>query len=114
MRVIKPMKVVRQVIHASVLGTLMAGTVLASSGCAATRTEESTGQYFDDAALTTRVKAAFVEDKTVSAARINVETFKGVVQLSGFANNQAEVDQAVAITRNIPGVKSVKNDIRIK
>lgn len=114
MLVIKPLKVLRQVVHASLLGTVLAGVAVGSSGCASTRTQESTGQYFDDAAITTRVKAAFVEDKAVSAARINVETFKGVVQLSGFANNQAEIDQAVALARAVSGVKDVKNDIRLK
>lgn len=108
------MSAINQIIRASMLVAVLGGTVVAGSGCASTRTQESTGQYFDDAALTTKVKAAFVEDKTVSAARINVETFKGVVQLSGFANNQAEIDQAVAVASKISGVKSVKNDIRIK
>lgn len=108
------MTVNRSIIPVLSLALLSAGALVATTGCASTRTQESTGQYFDDAALTTKVKAAFVEDKTVSAARINVETFKGVVQLSGFANNQGEIDQAVSIASAIPGVKSVKNDIRLK
>jgi osmotically-inducible protein OsmY len=60
------------------------------------------------------VKAKFVEDATVGALRVNVETFKGVVQLSGFANSPAEIDRAVQLARETKGVKSVKNDIRIK
>ncbi len=84
------------------------------AGCAETRTHESTGEYVDDSAITTRVKTAFVADHTVSAARINVETYKGIVQLSGFANSRAEADQAVSIASNTRGVKSVKNDIVVK
>lgn len=108
------MTVNRSTIPAIALALLCSGTLLTAAGCSSTRTQESTGQYFDDAALTTRVKAAFVEDKTVSAARINVETFKGVVQLSGFADTQAEIDKAASIAGAVPGVKSVKNDIRLK
>lgn len=108
------MSVINQFVRASMLAVLVSGVAVAGSGCASTRTQESTGQYFDDAALTTKVKAAFVEDTTVSALRINVETFKGIVQLSGFANNQAEIDRAVSVASGITGVKSVKNDIRIK
>ena len=67
-----------------------------------------------DTTITTKVKAKFVEDKEVSAAAINVETFKGVVQLSGFANSRHEADKATELARHIKGVKSVKNDIRLK
>lgn len=108
------MSVFNQMIRASMLTVILGGTVITAAGCASTRTQESTGQYFDDTALTTAVKASFIADTTVSAARINVETFKGIVQLSGFANNQAEVDRAVQIASSTKGVKSVKNDIRIK
>ena len=83
-------------------------------GCASTPTQESAGQYVDDTTITTKVKAAFVGDKTVSAMAINVETFKGTVQLSGFANNQTEINQAAALARSVTGVKAVKNDIRLK
>jgi hyperosmotically inducible periplasmic protein len=76
--------------------------------------KESAGEYFDDTTLTAKVKAALLADKQVSAARINVETFKGIVQLSGFANNKLEADKAVEIAINVRGVKSVKDDIRIK
>lgn len=83
-------------------------------GCASTPTKESAGEYVDDATITTKVKAAFVADKAVSAMAINVETFKGTVQLSGFANSQNEINQAVALARSVKGVKAVKNDIRLK
>jgi osmotically-inducible protein OsmY len=93
--------------------TLFASALL-MSGCASTSTQESTGEYVDDTWITTKVKAKFVEDATVGAMRVNVETFKGVVQLSGFANTPNEIDRAVQLARETKGVKSVKNDIRIK
>jgi hyperosmotically inducible protein len=81
-------------------------------GCAGTSTQESTGEYLDDSAITAKVKSAFVADKQVNALDIQVTTFKGVVQLSGFASSQQEIDRAVELARKVPGVKSVKNDIR--
>ena len=81
------------------------------AGCAGTSKKESTGEYFDDTTITTKVKAALLNDKDISGWRINVETFKGVVQLSGFANNLAERRRAVMVTRGVSGVKSVKDDI---
>ena len=68
----------------------------------------------DDSWITTKIKATYAEDKTVSMLGIGVDTNKGVVQLSGFANNPAEVQRAVELARGIKGVKSVKNDIRLK
>jgi hyperosmotically inducible periplasmic protein len=88
---------------------LMANLLL---GCAGTSTQESTGEYLDDSAITAKVKSAFVSDKQVNALDIQVTTFKGVVQLSGFAASQQEIDRAVEVARKVPGVKSVKNDIR--
>lgn len=96
----------------SLLAVLTAATLLAA--CAGTPTQESTGQYIDDSAITTKVKAAFVEDKVVSALDIGVDTFKGSVQLSGYAANQAEIDRAVQIASHIAGVRAVRNDIRLK
>jgi len=81
-------------------------------GCAGTSTQESTGEYLDDSAITAKVKSAFVGDKKVSSLDIQVVTFKGVVQLSGFASSKQEIDRAVELARKVPGVKSVKNDIR--
>lgn len=81
-------------------------------GCAGTSTQESTGEYLDDSAITAKVKSAFVSDKQVSALDIQVTTFKRTVQLSGFAGSQQEIDRAVELARKVPGVKSVKNDIR--
>lgn len=81
-------------------------------GCAGSGTQESTGEYVDDSVITAKVKSAFAADKQVSALNIKVSTFKGTVQLSGFAGSQQEIDRAVEVARGIPGVKSVKNDIR--
>ncbi|BAL24959.1 BON domain-containing protein [Azoarcus sp. KH32C] len=75
---------------------------------------ESPGEYIDDATITTKVKAALVESKEVKAREVNVETYRGVVQLSGFVSTQAEAQKAAEIARSVKGVQSVKNDIRIK
>jgi len=84
------------------------------AGCASTSKEASTGEYIDDSVITTKVKAAFVEDDDLKASEINVETFKGVVQLSGFVANANHVSKATKVARETAGVKSVKNDIRVK
>jgi osmotically-inducible protein OsmY len=97
----------------TVLCAALGGGVLLS-GCSSSPTRESAGEVIDDSWITTKVKAAFVEDPAVNALGIKVETFKGVVQLSGFANNTTEMQRAAEIARGIKGVKSVKNDIRLK
>jgi hyperosmotically inducible periplasmic protein len=84
------------------------------SGCASTTTTSSTGQFVDDSAITTKIKAKFVDDPVVSGLRISVETFKGVVQLSGFANSKAEIDQAQSLAQQTEGVRSVRNNIHLK
>ncbi len=83
-------------------------------GCASTPMHEGTGEYVDDAVLTTKVKAAIFNEPTLKSAEINVETFKGVVQLSGFVNSQGDISKAVEVARGVSGVKSVKNDMRLK
>ncbi len=83
-------------------------------GCASTAKQEGTGEYFDDTVITTKVKAAIFEEPTLKSAEINVETFKGTVQLSGFVSSQAAENTAVAVARKVAGVKSVKNDMRLK
>ena len=90
---------------------LVAGAVTA---CAGSTTKESTGEYVDDSVITTKVKSKILQDDHLKVLQINVETFKGVVQLSGFVNSQADINKAVEITREVPGVKSVKNDMRTK
>ena len=92
----------------------LAVTLVATVGCASTAKQEGTGEYVDDTVLTTKVKTAIFNEPTLKSAEINVETFKGVVQLSGFVNSQADVNKAVAVARGVPGVKSVKNDMRVK
>jgi len=95
------------------LAAAVGGTVV-TTGCASTPTRSSAGEVIDDSVITTKVKAAFVEDKQVGAMNIHVETLKGTVQLSGFANNATEMNRAEEIARSVKGVKSVKNDIRLK
>jgi hyperosmotically inducible periplasmic protein len=94
-------------------GFIVAASVFAA-GCASTPRQESFGEGVDDTVITTKVKALYVEDKAVNALNVNVETFKGTVQLSGFANDQNEINRAVEIARGVKGVSSVKNDIRLK
>jgi hyperosmotically inducible protein len=93
---------------------IMAGALLNIVGCAETPTRESTGQYSDDVVLSTRVRTALFQDSTLKSSTIAVNTFKGEVQLSGFADSPAQAEKAVAIAKAIPGVVSVKNDMRIK
>lgn len=89
--------------------------VLASLlGCAATSKQEGTGEYVDDTVITAKVKAAVLQEPSLSSSEINVETFKGTVQLSGFVSSQADINKAVEVARSVGGVKSVKNDMRVK
>lgn len=92
----------------------LAATLLGAVGCASTSKQEGTGEYVDDVLITSKVKAAILGESTLKSAEINVETFKGVVQLSGFVNSQADINKAVEVTRGVKGVKSVKNDMRLK
>lgn len=84
------------------------------SGCAATATKESTGEYVDDATITTKVKAAFVKDEVVKAFDVKVETFKGTVQLSGFVDTAEQKYRAAEVARRVNGVQDVKNNITVK
>lgn len=84
------------------------------TACAGSRTQSSTGEYLDDSVITSKVKAKLLEDKEVSGLAVNVETFKGVVQLSGFAKTEAERQKAVQLARTVGGVKDIKNDIQLK
>tara|TARA_R110000787_G_scaffold26539_7_gene74075 strand:+ start:724 stop:1038 length:315 start_codon:yes stop_codon:yes gene_type:complete len=83
-------------------------------GCASTDDQAGTGEYIDDTVITTKVKAAIFNDPELKSMEINVETFKGVVQMSGFVNSQADINQAVRLAREVKGVKSVKNDMKLK
>jgi hyperosmotically inducible protein len=92
----------------------LTGITLLSTGCAVVRGQETVGAYVDDAAITTAVKAKFVDDKIVSAGSISVETLNGIVQLSGFAKTAAEKSQAEQIARDSKNVRSVRNDIVVR
>ncbi len=92
----------------------MAVMLITAVGCASTTKQEGTGEYVDDTIITTKVKAAVLNEPTLKAAEINVETFKGVVQLSGFVSSQAAANKAVEVARSVNGVKSVRNDMRLK
>ncbi len=83
-------------------------------GCASTAKHEGTSEYLDDSVITAKVKAAILGDPALKVAEINVETFKGVVQLSGFVSSQAEINKAVELTGKVDGVVSVKNDMHVK
>ncbi len=88
--------------------------MVAFMGCASSPKQEGTGEYLDDTAITAKVKSAVFGEPTLKSAEINVETFKGIVQLSGFVSSQADINKAVEVTRGVGGVKSVKNDMRVK
>lgn len=96
------------------LAFLAALLLMALVGCASTEKKSSTGEYIDDTVITTKVKAAILEDKELKVTEINVETFKGVVQMSGFVSSQSDINKAANIARSVEGVKSVKNDMRVK
>ncbi|MBK5273758.1 MAG: BON domain-containing protein [Desulfuromonadales bacterium] len=88
--------------------------ITALMGCAATQKHESTGQYVDDSVITTKVKAAIFEEATLKTMQINVKTYQGVVQLSGFVNSSQSVSKAGEVARRIENVKSVENDLLVK
>jgi osmotically-inducible protein OsmY len=90
------------------------GLIAVFVGCASTPTRESSGQYVDDSAITTKVKAAIFNDPALKVFQINVETFKGEVQLSGFVDSAQSVTKAGAVARGVAGVKSVKNNLIVK
>ena len=83
-------------------------------GCAGNAKQESTGEYFSDSWITTKVKTALVNDSQVKSTEVNVETFKGAVQLSGFVSSDAAMRQAVKVAQGVEGVTTVKNDMRIR
>jgi osmotically-inducible protein OsmY len=93
---------------------ILATSVIAMSGCAVSRGQETVGSYIDDTAITTSVKARFAENKSVDASSIRVETLNGTVMLSGFARNTTEKATAETIARKVNGVKSVKNEIAVR
>jgi hyperosmotically inducible periplasmic protein len=83
-------------------------------GCAGDRTTRSTGQTIDDGAVATKVKSALIADPEVKGTQVQVEVYKGVVQLSGFVDRPADAQRAVAVARNVAGVKEVRNNLIVK
>jgi c(7)-type cytochrome triheme protein len=79
-----------------------------------TAKNESAGEYIDDSVITAKVKAAVLEEPSLKSAEINVETARGVVQLSGFVRSRADIAKAVEVAKRIKGVTSVKNDMVLK
>jgi osmotically-inducible protein OsmY len=102
----------KQSLLRQVVACLLVALTLAA--CAGTPTRESTGEYLDDTALTTKVKAKLLDDKEVSGLAVNVETFKGVVQLSGFAKSAEQRQKTERIAESVGGVKDVRNNISLK
>jgi len=88
--------------------------ITAFMGCAATQKRESTGQYVDDSVITTKVKAAIFNESTLKTLQINVKTYQGVVQLSGFVDSAQSVRKAGEVARQVENVKSVQNDLIVK
>jgi len=101
-------------LNKSISAVFLALALATVLGCAPTPTKEGTGEYIDDTVITTKVKAAIFNEPTLKATEINVETFKGRVQLSGFVKSQADIYKASEVARSVKGVQSVKNDIRLK
>jgi osmotically-inducible protein OsmY len=105
---------VKKISHSLSLVVFAIAALTGSVGCASTETQESTGQYVDDTVITGRVKTAIFNDASLKSAEINVETFKGVVQLSGFVKSTTDIQRAVQLVQGINGVRSVRNDMRLK
>ena len=104
------MKPFNKYLSAAFLAVSLASVV----GCAPTPTKQGTGEYVDDAVITTKVKAAILEDPLTKVLEIKVKTFKGEVQLSGFVSSQDAANRAVELARGVKGVTSVKNDMLLK
>jgi osmotically-inducible protein OsmY len=98
-------------LFAAVISVFLLGSL---AGCASTSKKEGTGEYVDSTVITTKVKAAILHEPSLKSTEIHVETFKGVVQLSGSVNSQAEIDKAIEVARGVSGVRDVRNDMRLK
>jgi osmotically-inducible protein OsmY len=101
-------------IRTTLAAAITAAALIVMSGCAVTRGQQTTGAYIDDSAITTAVKARFVDNKEVDASSISVETLNGTVMLSGFAKNATEKASAETLTWKVDGVKAVKNQIAVR
>jgi len=96
------------------LAGLFLSVLALAAGCAATPTQESTGGYIDDATITTKIKSDLAADAKVSATEVHVKTYKGVVDLSGFVNSEAEISEAGRVAEQVSGVKSIHNNLIVK
>jgi osmotically-inducible protein OsmY len=101
-------------LRTTLVTVLSAATLLIASGCAVTRGQETMGAYIDDSAITASVKSRLLEDKNVAGTSISVETLNGTVMLSGFAKNNLERQTAESLTRQVKGVKAVRNEILVR
>jgi osmotically-inducible protein OsmY len=93
---------------------LVLAIIVLLAACASTSTRESTGEYIDDSVITTKVKAALAKDDFLKSFKISVETFKGMVQLSGFVDTAATAEKAEKVAKKVNGVKTVKNNLIVK
>ena len=109
-----PQKTSLKILALAALFSSGLGLVVLQTGCAATATKESTGEYVDDSTNTAKVKAAFIHDATVKAFDVSVVTFKGVVQLSGFVDTHAQKSRAGEVASGVKGVRNVENRITVK
>ncbi len=98
----------------SFMVVVLAVVATLAAACAATPTQESTGGYVDDSTITAKVKSNLVGDNKVSSTDVHVETYKGVVDLSGFVSSQAEIAEAGVVARQVSGVKAVHNNLIVK
>ena len=96
------------------ISILAAATALSLAACAPTAHRQGTGEYLDDAVITSKVKAAFAADPTVKATEVKVDTFKGTVQLSGFVESRESAQKAVQLAREVKGVREVRNNTVLK
>ena len=96
------------------ISILAAATALSLAACASTAHRQGTGEYIDDAVITSKVKAAFAADPTVKATEVKVDTFKGTVQLSGFVESRESAQKAVQLAREVKGVREVRNNTVLK
>jgi osmotically-inducible protein OsmY len=110
----KQFKYISTIILAGMLTAMLGCASTSSKDDASTSKKESTGEYLDDSVITTKVKAAVLNEPTLKSFEIKVVTYKGVVQLSGFVSSEANIEKAVEVARGVKGVSSVKNDMRLK
>jgi hyperosmotically inducible protein len=101
-------------LRTTIAATVAAAALLTMGGCAVSRGQQTVGAYVDDAAITSSVKARFVENKDVDATAISVETLNGTVMLSGFAKSLREKTAAESVARSVSGVKAVKNEVAVR